>query len=71
MDTQTHTSADQANAALLVAAQAMLAAVKAMASSEDVDFSLPVFAGVAKAHADLHQATAGAAAMQVIAKSQH
>ncbi len=70
MDTQTHTSADQANAALLAAAQAMLKAVKDMSRAPDVDFSLPVFTPVTKAHADLTDAVIQSAAMAAIAKSQ-
>ncbi len=61
---------EQANSELLVAAQVMLQAVKDMSKNPDVDFSLPVFDRVAKAHADLTDAVTQSTAMAAIAKSQ-
>lgn len=70
MNAQTAITAEQANSELLAAAQAMLKAVKDMSRAPDVDFSLPAFTPVAKAHADLTDAVTQSAAMAAIAKSQ-
>ncbi len=70
MNTQTAITTEQANAELLAAAHAMLKAVKDMSRAPGVDFSLPAFTPVAKAHADLIDAVTQATAMAAIAKSQ-
>lgn len=70
MNAQTAITTEQANSELLTAAQAMLKVVADMTKDPSVDFSLPVFARVAKAHADLADAATQSEAMAAITKSQ-
>ena len=71
MNAQTAINTEQANSELLTAAQAMLKAVADMTKDPSVDFSLPVFARVAKAHAVLTDAATQSEVVATIAKSQH
>jgi hypothetical protein len=70
MNAQTAITTEQANSELLTAAQAILKAVVDMTKDPSVDFSLPVFARVAKAHVDLTDAVTQSVAMAAIAKSK-